>query len=112
MPENEISELADNFFCHLHSHCAEEHTHSSSELLIDSLNPLIIKKEQKLRKSILENQTLLIMNENHLNLDKIKVDKESLAISCSCGYNIGYIGKYCLKFAFLQKISKLFFILS
>ena len=50
MPETEIDELADNFFCHLHDHGHEHHDndHDDTKLadLISSLNPL-----NKLRKS-------------------------------------------------------------
>ena len=97
LPENEISELADNFFCHLHSHGHEEHSHHSDEKLIDSLNPLIIKKDQVLRKSILQSETLFILNTNHLNPNQINEINSSLSCN-NCGYNVGYKSNFDLKY--------------
>ena len=101
LPDNELDELADNFFCHLHDHSGEhdEHgengcSHSTSKEcnLLESLNPL--RDISKLRKSILASPTLFVMNENHLRLDVLKLNNENLNISCgNCAYNIGYKGR-------------------
>ncbi len=100
MPDNELDELADNFFCHLHDHnhndaCEESHSHESTnetaaEDLTNILNPL--RDTSKLRKSILVNSTLFMLTNNHIDHESIKVE-ENLAIKCStCKFNLGYKG--------------------
>ncbi len=89
MPETEIDELADNFFCHLHDHGHHEHhdnDHDDTKLadLINSLNPL-----NKLRKSILENRTIFILNENHLDLKKLTLNETNIICS-KCNFKLGY----------------------
>ena len=93
MPDNELDELADNFFCHLHDHshkAHEQHCHdheSNEKELIDSLNPL--RNIAKLRKSILENDIFMVLNKNHLGMNSIR-DEEG-ALKCSlCSFNIGF----------------------
>jgi hypothetical protein len=95
LPENEADELADNYFCHLHDHghgheCNEENEkHENLVELIKSLNP--ISGNQKLRKSILEGSTILILNQTHLNSELIKINEKNLDILCrNCNYRIGY----------------------
>lgn len=88
LPDNEANELADNFFCHLHSH-GDEHDHSNN--LVDSLNTLSLNTKM-LRKSILEGLTVYVLNENHLNMDLIKLNN-LMDLKCSkCDYRIGYKG--------------------
>ena len=95
MPDNELDELADNFFCHLHDHSHKDHEHeqhchdheSNEKELIDSLNPL--RNIAKLRKSILENDIFMVLNKNHLGMNSIR-DEEG-ALKCSlCSFNIGF----------------------
>jgi hypothetical protein len=103
LPENELDELADNFFCDLHVH---EHSHdqlhqhdkheelSESELL-NSLNPLSNSVYYKLkpRMSILSNKTIFILNQNHLNAKDLLrwCNEESTIVACSeCSSIIGY----------------------
>jgi hypothetical protein len=90
-PDNELEELADNFFCHLHDHTNNKGCSHQEKSLIDSLNPL---REDILRKSILENITFYLMNENHLNIDSLNVNNENLNITCkNCSSIIGYKSK-------------------
>ncbi|CAF0744205.1 unnamed protein product [Brachionus calyciflorus] len=89
LPDNDLDELADNFFCHLHSHDHNHNTcdHESGEDLTNILNPL--RDSNKLRKSILGNMTILILNLNHLDTNGVK--EENLDLKCSsCGFNLGY----------------------
>lgn len=110
MPDNEIDELADNFFCHLLDHCSEHSEHacdknnSSKESDIrNSLNPLR-ETLKTLRKSILDSITLFVMNENHLDLGKVKVNTETLKITCNkCSYNVGYKKKNRVNDYFIWK---------
>ena len=97
MPDNELDELADNFFCHLHNHSHENHDcesghadESNDKDLIDSLNPL--RDKSNLRKSILMNSTLMIMNQNHLNLDKVSIDLSNKINCKNCSSIIGFKG--------------------
>jgi hypothetical protein len=92
LPDNELDELADNFFCHLHEHCHEENHENShkEEDLTNVLNPL--RNSANLRRSVLENKTLLVLNERHLNANSIDVSND--LIKCSkCKFNIGYTKK-------------------
>jgi hypothetical protein len=101
MPDNELDELADNFFCHLHDHghyCESSHNEASkpnaadstSEDLTNLLNPL--RDTSKLRKSILANSTVFMLNNNHLDPMSIQNEDNSV-IKCSvCKFNIGYKG--------------------
>lgn len=84
LPENDLDELADNFFCHLHDH---NHNKCHVEDLTNALNPL--RDNKQLRKSILGSLTLLILNSNHLCPDSVK--KENLDLKCSkCLFTLGY----------------------
>lgn len=84
LPENDLDELADNFFCHLHDH---NHNKCDEEDLTNALNPL--RDNKHLRKSILGSFTLMILNSNHLCTDSVK--KDNLDIKCSsCLSIIGY----------------------
>lgn len=93
LPDNEIDELADNFFCHLHSHSTGHSCDSDSTkeaVLRDSLNPLRETSKQ-MRKSILDNATIFVLNENHLQTEFIKLNEEHLSFACSnCNYTLGY----------------------
>lgn len=90
MPESELDELADNFFCHLHD-CDHHHDHDKPETdLTNVLNPL--RNAQKLRKSVLYNSTLFVLNINHVSLESIVSNENS--INCSnCKFNLGYRSK-------------------
>ena len=96
LPDNELNELADNFFCHLHDHChangdddnLDDHQHSNEDLT-NELNPL---RNRKVRKSVLENQTVLVLNENHLDMAKLIVDEKNQLICANCNYCLGYKG--------------------
>jgi hypothetical protein len=89
LPENDADELADNFFCHLHDH----NDHSDNEDLISSLNPLRTSGK-KLRKSVLNGLTVLILNENHLALNSLQLDEAERLLKCSsCSHTVGYKGK-------------------
>jgi hypothetical protein len=96
MPDNEIDELADNFFCHLHDH-DHNHNHHDFDMnncketdLTSVLNPL--RDTAKIRKSILSNVTTYLLNEkNHIETKLISIDEENLTIRCSnCQFNIGF----------------------
>lgn len=109
MPDNEIDELADNFFCHLLDNCSEHSGHtcekdSTKENEIrNSLNPLR-ETLTTLRKSILDNITLFIVNENHLDVEKIHFNSENFQISCKkCSYNVGYKKKNRINDYFIWK---------
>ena len=106
MPDNELDELADNFFCHLHDHNHNEenvcatHNHRNSntdeEDLTNILNPL--RDTKKLRKSILVNSNLYLLNDNHIQNSSLKMEDDN-KIKCSdCLFNIGYRGKAQIKF--------------
>lgn len=100
MPENDLEELAENFFCHLHDHSHEKNGHhdhdSTSSDLTNELNPL--RDVNKLRKSILNRPTVLILNCNHVNASSITTD-ENLNLSCSkCFHNFGYKGRFDVMF--------------
>jgi predicted enzyme involved in methoxymalonyl-ACP biosynthesis len=103
LPDNELDELADNFFCHLHTH---EHNHDeqndkqseniSEPDLLNSLNPLAFSlNSSKLisRMSVLFNRTLFILNQNHLNSNDISkwYTQENSIVTCpECSWVIGY----------------------
>ena len=113
LPENELNELADNFFCHLHDHCHEtndshqhddDHQSDHAEDLTNELNPL---RNRKLRKSVLENQTIFVLNESHLDLSKLNlIETKSDLICANCNYNLGYKGKYYIydREKFMEKL--------
>ncbi|RNA23521.1 hypothetical protein BpHYR1_009871 [Brachionus plicatilis] len=84
LPENDLDELADNFFCHLHDH---NHNKCHEQDLTSALNPM--RENKQPRKSILGNLTLLVLNSTHLNAESVKQD--SLDLNCSkCMSNFGY----------------------
>ena len=93
LPDNELDELADNFFCHLHEHSHEEHHEENphkEEDLTNVLNPL--RNPTNLRRSVLENKTILVLNERHLNANSIDVSTD--LIKCrKCKFNLGYTKK-------------------
>lgn len=98
LPENDLDELADNFFCHLHDH---NHNKCHEEDLTNILNPM--RDNKHLRKSILENLTLIILNSNHIKLESVKED--SFDLKCSqCLSNLGYRKKNSFDF-FIWKSS-------
>lgn len=107
LPDNELNELADNFFCHLHDHCHaanenldHDHQHSNAQDLTDELNPL---RNGKIRKSVLENQTVLVLNENHLDMSKLALVNDKNELICSgCNYSIGYKGKYYFIYLYVK----------
>lgn len=89
MPENDMDELADNFFCHLHDHDHHEvdahHEHTSID--INALNPL--RDNEKRRKSILDSLNVFILNETHLNLEEVDLDEANELKCKSCSFKIG-----------------------
>ena len=113
LPENELDELADNFFCHLHDHCHSGLSHTAhsahedhhEEDLTNTLNPL--RNPTKPRKSILANKTLLVLNTNHLHLASICMEDENKKIKCSsCKFNIGYRGKQNIRYFVILQVKK------
>ncbi len=96
LPENEMDELADNFFCHLLGTCGHGHACLGKKhaAIRESLNPMR-ETLRSLRRSVLAGPTLFVLNENHLNLGYITVSKEdSLDVFCAnCSNSIGYKGK-------------------
>lgn len=80
MPEHDLDELEENFWCHKHDHNDENHKHENNKTPPQS---------SSLRKSILHNNTTLILNTNHINPSSIQT--QSLQIQCSnCQTNLGY----------------------
>jgi hypothetical protein len=93
MPENDMDELADNFFCHLHDHDHFEgnthHDHVHHEAVdINALNPL--RDIQKQRKSVLDNLNILVLSDTHLNLEQVEIDEASELKCKSCSFKIGH----------------------
>jgi hypothetical protein len=99
MPDHDLHELEDNFWCHKHDHSHEHenenenHEHDlSSKHAKNHENDNMIKKY--LRKSILHNKTLILINDNHVNLEAILISDDLKSIKCSkCNYNLGYATK-------------------
>lgn len=88
MPENDLEELAENFFCHLHDH-SHNHDHHNEHDLSDELNPL--RDANRLRKSVLSSRTILVLNKNHIRPESLKLDDDGLNLLCSnCSHIIGY----------------------
>ena len=114
LPDNELDELADNFFCHLHNHDHEhehEHEHShdaaphgskdaAGEDLTNVLNPL--RDKRVLRRAVLRNATVFVTNRNHLESPHLLLEEEHnetekrrhlTRLRCaSCSFVIGYKG--------------------
>lgn len=100
LPDNDLDELADNFFCHLHDHdhktCDEptltciDHKEDEEDLT-NTLNPL--RDTSKLRKSVLGNLTVYTLNQNHLNPESLKVIDKTMLKCSQCKFNIGYKSK-------------------
>ena len=86
MPDNELEELEDNFWCHNHDHKHEhDHDHGASH---NETN----EDRYKFKKSILFNNTTLLVNENHVNFDNLSISSEdNITVKCSkCFFKIGF----------------------
>lgn len=107
MPDNELDELADNFFCHINDNCHghSDHKHEEGDQT-NALNPL--RNPNTLRKSILLNNSVFILNENHLNFESIKLENDNKIRCSKCSFNIGYRGKCFKSQFFFIHYSKLF----
>ena len=88
MPENDMEELAENFFCHMHDHnhnhsedIHEHSEHSGHADLTDELNPL--RNVSKLRKSILSARTFFILNTNHIGSVSTETNGDLICTNCS-----------------------------
>ncbi len=99
LPDHELDELADNFFCHLHDHnhnvseCDDQHDEEAKEDLTNILNPL--RDKYQLRKSILSNISVFILNKYHLDESdrSLTHDSNTNEIKCShCSFELGYKG--------------------
>lgn len=95
MPDHDLHELEDNFWCHKHDH---EHEHEDHEQIVSDKNSKkhenneIIKKH--LRKSILHNKTMILINDNHAELKAFSLSDNLKSIKClKCNYNLGYAAK-------------------
>ncbi len=94
LPDHEIDELADNFFCHLHDHDHNQNCEGHENDLTNELNPL--RDRSQMRKSVLSSLTLFVLNKNHLDkslTDSIVHDPKVNEIKCNkCLFEIGYRG--------------------
>ncbi len=81
MPDNELEELEDNFWCHNHSHDHDSHSHES----------VVHENEDKYKskKSILYNNTTLLVNKNHVNFNNLIISSDQIEC-CDCNYKIGF----------------------
>lgn len=86
MPENDLEELAENFFCHMHEH-SDGHKEDQVDLT-NELNPL--RDANKQRKSILSSKTAYVLNRNHIKPESIRNDDRSNLLCSNCSHIIGY----------------------
>jgi hypothetical protein len=107
LPDHELDELADNFFCHLHDHnhnvsqCSDQHSDEIKEDMTNILNPL--RDKYQIRKSILSNMSVFVLNKYHLDgydnsfIHEINTNE----IKCSqCMFELGYKGIYLMYSSF------------
>lgn len=87
MPENDLEELAENFFCHMHDHSHGQGDHGHTDLT-DELNPM--RNVNKLRRSVLSSRTFFILNSNHVLDASIFTDDMSNLLCSRCSHVIGY----------------------
>lgn len=91
-----MEELAENFFCHMHDHNHNEpgDEHESHETdLTEELNPL--RNSNKLRKSILNARTFLILNTNHIKIETFRVEKNLELLCANCSHSLGFKSIFC-----------------
>ena len=82
MPDNELEELEDNFWCHNHEH---SHDHDESPEAHEH------EDKYKSKKSILFNNTTLLVNKNHVDVNNLIISSDQVMIKCfDCNYKIGF----------------------
>ena len=92
MPENELEELEDNLWCHNHTH--DDHVHHENEEVVDKF---------KFKKSILFNNTTLLVNKNHLDFNYLKITTATMIKCSTCNFTIGYKNRKHLDYIYLWR---------
>jgi hypothetical protein len=83
MPDHDLDELEDNLWCHNHNHSHDDHVHTH-----ESFSEM--QDKYKSKKSILFNNTTVLVNMSHLKADCLK-QTSTTVIECSeCSFKIGY----------------------